>query len=359
MKRLLIFLLAFPFVLSGQKTIGIGEKHSLHSSLLNEERPYWVYLPPEYNDGNYGKAHYPVIYLLDGDTNFSLLVAIQQSFTRGMYNNMPECIIVGLPNTDRARDMTPSRSSVKHQGKDLFKNSGGAENFTAFLATELRREIDSTYRTNGYNLLIGHSLGGLFALNTLVHHTGLFNAYIALDPSLWWDSRKVYREAEAIWKTTDFGNCSLYIAMAKDEDRPDDTQQHSKTIASFCHSVLTSAPDNRLHAAWKYYEGEDHGTILIPGIFDGLRTIFRGIQLPVKQLPDHPELIAEKYAVLSERLGHPFLPDESLVDNIGKYALSIGRKESAIEIFTYNLKNYPDSANAKKRLEETKSTSHD
>lgn len=326
----------------------------MYSNILNEERPYWVYLPPEYNDTQYGRAHYPVLYLLDGDTNFSLLVAIQQTFTRGMYNNMPECIIVAIPNTDRTRDMTPSKSLLKHNGKDMFTNSGGADNFTSFLTSELRSKIDSTYRTDGYNILIGHSFGGLFAMNTLVNYTDSYNAYVAIDPSLWWDQRKVYIEAENIWKKKDFAHKSLYIAMARDEDKPNDEQKHSKTITDFCTKVLHSASDNRLNTYWKYYEDEDHGTILIPGIFDALRTIFKGIELPVKQIPNNPDLIIERYNKLSIRLGHVFKPDEKLIDNIGKYTLSIGEKDNAIRIFEYNLKNYPDSPNARKSLENIK-----
>lgn len=354
MNRYLLLLLFFPVTLFGQDIISIGEKHVLHSNILNEERPYWVYLPPEYNDAQYGQAKYPVIYLLDGDTNFSLLVGIQQAFTRGMYNNMPECIIIGIPNTDRTRDMTPSKSLLKHNDKDMFTNSGGAENFSSFLTTELKEKIESTYRTNGYNILIGHSFGGLFTVNTLVHHTNSYNAYIAIDPSLWWDQKKVYNEAETIWKSKDFEHRSLYIAMAKDEDRPEDIQKHSKTIYDFCNTVFSSAADNNLNTAWKYYEDEDHGTILIPGMFDALRTIFNGIKLPVKQIPNNPDLIAEYYNKLSERLGHPFIPDEILIDNIGKYALSIGKTESAVKIFEYNLTNYPDSPNALKSLKNIK-----
>lgn len=350
----LIFSL-LPLYLFAQEDIIIGNKYSLHSDILNEERPYWVYLPPRYNDADFGKANYPVIYLLDGDTNFYTLVAVQKSFTRGMYNNMPECIIVGIPNTDRTRDLTPSKSSMKHNGKDMFTNSGGGENFTHFLADELRPTIDSLYRTNGYNILVGHSFGGLFAMNTLVQHTDLFNAYVVLDPSLWWDNRKVYNEAEAIWQTKDFGKRGLYIAMAKDEDRADDEQKHSKTIHEFCTTILLPTTKNNLNAYWKYYEGENHGTILTSGTFDAFRTLFEGIELPVKKIPDNPELINEYYTKLSSRMGFTFVPDETLVDNLGKYALSVEKYDGAIEIFKLNLRNYPDSKNARQSLANARS----
>lgn len=358
MKLRLLFIFicsAFLFNSQSQEAINVGYKYTTHSPTLNEDRPYWVYLPPEYNDPSFGKAKYPVIYLLDGDKNFQALVGIQQTFTRGMYNNMPECIIIGIPNTDRTRDLTPSKSLLKHNGKDMFTNSGGSDNFTKFLTGELRSLIDSTYRTSGYNILIGHSFGGLYAINTLVHQTLAFNAYVALDPSLWWDNRKVYNEAASIWKSKKFEKRSLYIAMAKDEDRPDDAQQHSKTIDQFCKEILMSVPENNLNTGWKYYEDEDHGSIIIPGMFDALRSIFNGITLPVKKIPYEPQLIESQYKNLSEKLGHEFIPDESMIDNIGKYALSIDQQANAIKIFEYNIKNYPDSKNAKLSLEKLQS----
>lgn len=348
MKKLLFFLLIFvPALLMGQESISIGNKYSIYSDLLKEDRGYWVYLPPEYHDDVYGKASYPVIYLLDGDANFTTLVAIQKAFTKGMYNYMPECIIVGVLNTDRTRDLTPSKASLRRAGKEMFTNSGGAANFASFLLTELRDKIDSTYRTSGYNLLIGHSFGGLFAINLLIHQPEAFNAYVALDPSLWWDERKVYKEAESLWNTCDFSGKSLYVAMAMDQDKPNDGQRHSGTIRDFCQNLLPLSSEKRLNAAWKYYANEDHGTIIMPGIFDALKTIFKGIELPVKQVPENPSLISKSYEKLSNKLGFSFVPDEKLIDNIGKYALSIGNIKGAIEIFKYNCNNYSDSRNAR------------
>ncbi|MBP1614637.1 MAG: hypothetical protein H6Q13_2085 [Bacteroidetes bacterium] len=349
-KYLFVLFLILPSLLLGQESISIGNKYSIYSSILKEKRSYWVYLPPEYDNNAYGKASYPVIFLLDGDTNFTTLVAIQQAFTKGMYNNMPQCIIVGIPNTDRTRDLTPSKAYLKHNGKEMFTNSGGSELFTSFLLHELKSKIDSTYRTNGYNILIGHSFGGLFTINTLLHHADAFNAYIALDPSLWWDSRKVYKEAESVWESRNFSNKSLYVAMAKNQDKPNDEQKHSATIRDFCTIVLPSAPNNKLNAAWKYYENEDHGTVIVPAIFDALRNLFQGIELPVKKIPETPDLIPEYYKKLSVRLGHSFVPDEVLVDNIGKYALSIGNIEGAIKIFEYNYMPFAHSKNARESL---------
>lgn len=341
----------FSLGLLAQEKICIGEKYNIYSQQLDEERQYWIYLPPNYNNEQLGKSSYPVIYLLDGDKNFASTVAIQQAFTKGMYNNMPECIIVGILNTDRTRDLTPSKSYLLHKGKKMFENSGGSDIFLNFLTQELRNEIESGYRTNGYNILIGHSFGGLFAINTLIHQPDKFNAYIIVDPSLWWDNNKMYNDAKKMWNTTDFKGKSLYMAIAKDEDdNSSDNSNHTESIRTFCNDILSSTSIN-LNAQWKFYENEDHGTVVTPGVFDALREIFRGITLPVKEVPYNPELIAEHYKRLSDKLNFSFIPDETLIDNIGKYAISVENLDEAIKIFEYNLINYPNSKNAKESLE--------
>lgn len=352
MKKLITLsaLIILSVSLSAQQDIIIGQKFITHSNVLGEDRPYLLYLPDDYNNPEYGKAKYPVIYVLDGENNFLTAVTIQKTFSKGIYNKMPECIIVGVVNTDRTRDLTPSKSVWISDGKEYFKDSGGGENFTVFLTGELRRLIDSSYRTNGYNILIGHSFGGLFAMNTLVNHTNLFNAYIVLDPSLWWDNRKVFTEAEGMWRDTDFEHRSLYIAMARNEDKPDDKQKHSTTIKEFCDSVLYSCPENNLNVYWKYFDSEDHGTILMPGIYHALRTVFDGITLPVKKIPANPQIIIDKFGKLSQKLGHTFIPEEKLLDNIGNFAIRSGNSEGAKQIFEYELNYYPDSKKAAENL---------
>lgn len=352
MKKILLLLLLIPATLFAQENISIGTKHHIQSERLNEEREYWVYLPPKYDNKQYGKADYPVIYLLDGEQNFSLLVGIHQAFTRGLYNTMPESIIVGIVNTDRTRDFTPSNASVMKGGKEAFTQSGGAENFTLFLQDELMPQIEKEYRTNGYNILIGHSFGGLFAINTLVHHTELFNAYIALDPSLWWDNQKLYKEATAIWANKDFKQRSLYVAMARKETKAKEKKEHGNTIEEFCKKLLPRSQKGNLNAMWKYYKEEDHGSILTPGIFDALRNLFKGYTLPVKEIAQQPELIESHLDALAKRLGHRFIADEVTIDRIGKHAASVGETENARQILMYNLRNYPDSPNAKRSLDE-------
>jgi len=89
----------------------------------------------------------------------------------------PEMIIVGIPIKDRFRDLTPSCDS------SISQTSGGYNNFISFVEKELFPYINSTYPTAPYKIFIGHSLGGLTVVNTLMKFPGLFDSYIAIDPS--------------------------------------------------------------------------------------------------------------------------------------------------------------------------------
>ena len=73
---------------------------------------------------------------------------------------MPEVIVVGVTNTDRTRDLSPSRDPN-------FPTSGGADRFLDFFEKELVPFVESGYRTAPFRIFAGHSAGGLFALHAM------------------------------------------------------------------------------------------------------------------------------------------------------------------------------------------------
>ncbi|MBK7475454.1 MAG: hypothetical protein IPI11_05325 [Haliscomenobacter sp.] len=88
---------------------------------------------------------------------------------------------MGIPNTDRTRDLTPTHveADPPYMDSTSSKTSGGGENFIAFIEKELMPHIEATYPAAPYKMLIGHSFEyPLAVMQTLIHHTDLFNAYI-------------------------------------------------------------------------------------------------------------------------------------------------------------------------------------
>ena len=149
---LLLTLLALPVSAQQEnQDIKIGEKFSLRSQILDEERPYWVCFPASYNDSI---QRYPVLYLLDGDAHFQSASGVVQFMSAGPNNNfqIPELIIVAIPNTNRDRDLTPTHSKISWDGKEaaFLETSGGGNTFLQFIRDELFPWIESTYRTLPY-----------------------------------------------------------------------------------------------------------------------------------------------------------------------------------------------------------------
>ncbi len=163
-----------------------GVVNEIDSSALDEKRTLNIYLPPSYEETLL--QTYPVIYLLDGAANedYHHVSGLVQFLT--MYKLMPESIVVGIANVDRYRDFT-SLSTVPGDVKGI-PNNGGSPTFRAFLETELQPFIDATYRTNDRKMIIGQSLGGLIAAEILVENTDLFDTYIIVSPSLWWNDKQ-------------------------------------------------------------------------------------------------------------------------------------------------------------------------
>src|SRR5579862_8259454 len=128
--------------------ITLGTVDKVNSKILKEERKIWVYVPNSGNNDVYAKQRYPVLYLLDGDAHFYSVVGMIHQLSSVNGNTIcPEMIVVGIPNTDRTRDLTPTNSLTGPDGSKIsdFKTSGGGEKFESFIEKELIPHIDSVY----------------------------------------------------------------------------------------------------------------------------------------------------------------------------------------------------------------------
>ena len=184
MKSIMVYLLSlFTTMIQAQtgSQIIIGKSDSVYSKILHENRKIWVHVPNNDSpDGVFVPEHYPVVYLLDGwEQNFSVLTSMIELLSGGGGNlAFPKMIVVGIPNTNRTRDLTPTHvAALPMMDSAEASTSGGGEQFISFMQKELIPHIDSLYPTAPYRIFIGHSLGGLMTLYTVIHYTNLFNAY--------------------------------------------------------------------------------------------------------------------------------------------------------------------------------------
>ncbi|WP_051957089.1 alpha/beta hydrolase [Chryseobacterium populi] len=320
------------------------DKKKIFSKVLNEEREIWISVPKSYHSSDISKAKYPVIYLLDAEINFDYVEPMLKYLARNPYPDMPECILVGITNTDRTRDMTPSKSSTKspvNPTEILFENSGGAENFAAFIQTELKSFIQNNYRTENYSILLGHSFGGLFTINTLVEHPDYFNAYIANDPSLWWDKQIVNEKMRKALKDGKFSKAKfLYLSEADNKDNKSWNSDMIDGIQNF-KTILSS--QDKINYKHQFYEDEMHGTVSYPGNYNGLRFIFKGYRTDIKKLSKNPQLLETEYKAFSEKMGYQFLPSEEYLNFIINFMDKNKFEESKLYFEKFKLKIYQNS----------------
>jgi predicted alpha/beta superfamily hydrolase len=344
------------------KPIVIGTIDSIQSKVLNEKRAIWVSVPRTDSISNslYGAQHYPVVYLLDGSAHlYSVMGMIHQLSTINGNMICPEMIVVGIPNTNRTRDLTPSHVSSRGGDSAFVRTSGGGEQFTSFLEKELIPYIDSSYPTTPYRMLIGHSFGGLMVMNTLIHHSGLFNSYVAIDPSLGWDDQKLLKQMPNALQQNELHYRTLFIAaantMAPGMDTlhvKRDTSEATLHIRSIfeCVNALNRASATGLRWNWKYYGEEDHGSVPLIAEYDALHFIFKDYRLQMATLFDSTvnaeKVVIDHFKKVSEQMGYDVLPPEPMVNSLGYTFLGSGKFPKALSFFEMNVRNYPKSLNA-------------
>ena len=141
----------------------------MYSEILGEWRPLEIYLPDDYENST---DPYPVMVVLDGDWAFNYMVSLVDMISP---NYLPRMLVVGLPNTDRRRDLDPYLGGAPQAENDTGK-------FIRFLKEELFVHLENKYRTRDYRVLAGHSLAGYFTAYALLKESTLFSGYIASSP---------------------------------------------------------------------------------------------------------------------------------------------------------------------------------
>ncbi|HTD99216.1 MAG TPA: alpha/beta hydrolase-fold protein [Mucilaginibacter sp.] len=266
--------------------IVLGKTNTIKSEILGEKRKIWVYVPPCAKDPASRDQRYPVVYLLDGNSLFASVNGIVQELTgiKGT-KECPDMIVVAIPNTNRVRDLTPTKYLYGPEGNkiDDFEASGGGDKFMDFIEQELVPYIDSVYPTSSYKTILGHSLGGLAVMNILVNRPRLFDAYIAIDPSMWWDDKKLLKQAWEVLGSETYRGKSLYLGIANNmpagmdvqEVRRDTSPQtaHMRSVLEL-EDLLKITPNNGLKCSFKYYGECDHNSVSPKAGYDALRFLF-------------------------------------------------------------------------------------
>ncbi|HJW32845.1 MAG TPA: alpha/beta hydrolase-fold protein [Holophagaceae bacterium] len=342
--RCLTLLLVMAFLpLGGGEPITIGERVRLRAESLREDRDLLISVPADYVRG---RESYPVLYVLDGEDHFLQLRGTLDFLARN--GLAPEVILVGIPNTNRTRDLTPTRGWARRMDGTWAEvpGAGGGDAFLDFVEKTVFPWVESRFRSVPFRILAGHSLGGLMALHAVAMRPGMFQGCIAASPALHWDRGYPVRVLEERLRDKAPLRCTLFATMANEE-----ATAFYPSPARFTQlkSLLKRGGPEGFQGLSREFPQENHGTVVFESHYWGLRAIF-----DEWRLPKDPSLrsIRSHYDALSQRWGFPVAPREAWVNNAGYHHLETGDTREALQLFRYNLERHPDSANAQDSLGE-------
>jgi predicted alpha/beta superfamily hydrolase len=230
-------------------TVPKHDSLTIYSEHTKERRVINVWTPPIYNQST---DSMPVIYMPDGGIGEDF-PHIANTLAKLIENEeIPPCILVGIENTERGRDLTGGSNVKKHE-KYKIPMTDGAKDFRAFISDELIPEINARYRTTNKKGIIGESLAGLFVIETFLLKPESFDFYIAMDPSLWWNKNFLVNNADDFLDSLPKRGTKLWFAGSGAKDISKYTNQLAKKLEKKNFNFLK----------WKYSDEpkEKHNTI--------------------------------------------------------------------------------------------------
>ena len=254
-------------------------------------QPYriFVYVP----DAPAPEAGYPVMYALDGNSSFGMLVEFERIQRR---MNGPVAIVgVGYP-IDGPLDLdrrfldftppTPEHLVRRFPGATHVPKTGGQDAFLDFLVDELRPVVGTMVKVDpDRQALCGHSLGGLFVLHALFRRPGAFRSYVAASPSIWWNDRSVEAEARAFAADPSKarpGRLILTFGSLEGEPVPGDSAEKNEArkqtrmpeLVRKMADTLGPLAGRGLDVQVAEFPGENHGSVIPPALARGLSRAF-------------------------------------------------------------------------------------
>ncbi|MDR7370983.1 alpha/beta hydrolase-fold protein [Flavobacterium aquidurense] len=254
------------------KPFVLGVINEIQSKELGEKRILNIYLPEGYNPNEATK--YPVIYLLDGsaDEDFIHISGLVQFNSFEWVNQVPKSIVVGIGTVDRRRDFTFPTTIEKDQKR--FPTSGHSDKFIAFIEKELQPFIDKKYKTTNSKMIIGQSLGGLLETEILLKKPNLFNKYIIVSPSLWWNNGSLLNDDSIIFQQSFNQPIDIYIAVGKEGLTPTEIPRVMEVDANLLAERIKSSTNKNIKVNFEYFPEENHATILHPAVAHSFRVLY-------------------------------------------------------------------------------------
>lgn len=176
----------------------------------------------------------------------------------------------------------------------------------------------------------------MFAIYTLFEKPEMFNAFIAVSPYLQYADQYVVDRAElALSENAGFNN-HLFITLGNEPAYTASLDRIEK---------LLSSKTKNLSWEISIRQNEDHGSVPLKSLYDGLEFVYSDWSLTDEIAMSGVDAITNHYSHLSNKYGYPIQIAEVTMNQIGYRLMQNDELEKAIEVFKYNVKLYPNSAN--------------
>lgn len=254
------------------KPFVLGVIDEIQSKELGEKRVLNIYLPEGYKAED--ATRYPVIYLLDGsaDEDFIHIAGLVQFNSFEWINQVPKSIVVGIATVDRRRDFTFPTTIEKDQKR--FATSGHSDKFIAFIEKELQPFIDKKYKTTNSKTIMGQSLGGLLETEILLKKPTLFNKYVIVSPSIWWNNGSILNLDSTLFQESFTQQTDIYIAVGKEGLTPTEIPRVMEVDANLLAEKIKASKSKNIKIYFDYFPQENHATILHPAAANSFKFFY-------------------------------------------------------------------------------------
>lgn len=258
---------------------------------LGRDYEYVVTLPFGYDASPDRK--YPVLMYTDAPQSINLITGMHRRLRSGE-RGLQDAIIVGLGYAvgdtgeySRRRDYTPTAHGDIDARSDMPGRAvayGEAEAYRQHLKTDVFAELERRFRIDpARRIYLGHSYGGLFGTHVLLTDPTMFEKYVLISPSLWYDRRLMIARERGYAMSHKDMPAQVYFMIGGEETVPDpDTEPHSasrmKMVEDMDEMVRNLSARNYpgLSVQQTVFPGEDHGSVYVPAVRAGLEWALPG-----------------------------------------------------------------------------------
>lgn len=282
-----------------------SQVRTLQSEIVEQEYKLWISPPTNYNST---KKDYPVIYLLDAQWDFTLMISLYGQLRAD--GDIPNAFLVGITwggeniNVDglRVRDFLPV---FKHPKTGIH----GADNFLTFFEKELIPFIDKEYRVSDQRTLIGSSFAGWFSLYTMFQRPDLFDGFLATAPTVELENDILLDLTDNFAERVKENNTKLYLAVGKKDGNKKGLDKALAFLKENNYDGLSYKSD--------FFDNMGHSSIKAFGNTRGLQYIFEKTEAKLT-LAQMEKLVGRYKNVNSDDIATVSIKEERLVVAVDK-----------------------------------------